>query len=135
MRVTIVDDNRQFRESLEIYLSMRLGYQVIGNYENAKTFLKSTEVYKSDIVLMDIEMPDINGIEATKQAIWMNKDLHVIAVTNYQDRAYLTTLITAGFKGCVFKNNVFEELNSAINKVNNGEQFFPKNIRLLDTNN
>ena len=75
-------------------------------------------------------MPEMNGIEATKRALWKDKDIKVIAVTNYQDKAYLKTLISAGFRGCVFKNNVFEELESALKKVYEMKFYFPKDIQL-----
>lgn len=130
MRIIVVDDNMQFRESIEMYLNMRLGHDVIANFECAQSFLDSTEIFKADIILMDIEMPGLNGIEATKLALWKDKDLKVIAVTNYQDKAYLKNLISAGFKGCVFKNNVFDELNNAMDVVSNNKYYFPSNIQL-----
>lgn len=130
MKLIIVDDNIQFRESMEIYLNMRLGHKVISSYDSPLSFLDSNELYKADIILMDIEMPGMNGIEATKRALWKDKDIKIIAVTNYQDKAYLKTLISAGFKGCVFKNSVFEELNIALNKVYKQKFYFPKDIQL-----
>lgn len=130
MRIIIVDDNIQFRESIEIYLNMRLGHDVIANFDCAQSFLDSTKLFDVDIILMDIEMPGINGIEATKQALWKDKNLKIIAVTNYQDKAYLKNLISAGFKGCVFKNHVFDELANALAVVSNNKYYFPSNIQL-----
>jgi len=130
MKIIIVDDNIQFRESMEMYLNMRLNHNVIASYDNPISFLESIEMYQADIILMDIEMPEMNGIEATKQALWKDKDIKIIAVTNYQDMAYLRTLISAGFKGCVFKNSVFEELENALEKVSKQNFYFPKDIQL-----
>ena len=127
MRVLIVDDNPQFRESLEIYVTMRLGYEIIGSFKNAFEFLESKELHSANIILMDIELPEMDGIEATKKALWKRHDLNVIAVTNYQDKAYLDALINAGFKACVFKNNVFDELDIAIKKVLKKRLYFPSN--------
>lgn len=130
MKLIIVDDNIQFRESLEVYLSMRLNHKVIASFDNAKSFIDSQIIHKADIILMDIEMPELNGIDATKKALWHNKDLKIIAVTNYQDKAYLTHLISAGFKGCVFKNNVYEELENALNEVLHNKLHFSSKIPL-----
>lgn len=128
MDLIIVDDNKQFRESIEIYIQMRLNHNIVACYENGIDFLDSITTLKADIILMDIEMPEMNGIDATKQALWSNRDLKVIAVTNYQDQAYLLNLISAGFKGCVFKNAVFEELEKALKTVQKNNYYFPKNI-------
>jgi DNA-binding NarL/FixJ family response regulator len=83
---------------------------------------------------MDIEMPQLNGIEATKQMLWQNNNVYFIAITMYEEKAYLTELIRSGFKACVFKNNVYEELDKAIYKVCNGEFYYPDEIKLQDEN-
>lgn len=128
MKIIIVDDNPQFRESLEIFIRLKLGYDVLATYNSAEDFLAADMAIKSDVILMDIELPGQNGIKATATLLQKHEKLKVIAVTNYHEKAYLSALIAAGFKACVLKNNIFEELNKAIKRVINGELFFPTHI-------
>ncbi len=129
MNLIIVDDNKAFREGLAIFVEQELGHKVIATFEDGKLFLENVKKYTSDIIIMDIEMPKLNGIEATKLILWEKDYLKVIAVTNYQSKAYLRELLLAGFKACVYKNNVFKELGKAINKVNNGDLYFSSELK------
>lgn len=130
LKIIVIDDNKIFRESISHYITKRLGYEVIASFEDSLEFLESPIYYKADIVLMDIEMPKMDGITLTKKLILKDASLKIIAITSYQDKAYLTKLIYAGFKGCVFKNNIYEELNKAIKKVLNKRLYFPNDIKM-----
>ena len=130
MNFIIVDDNKAFREGLKGFIEAGLGFNVLATFDDGQQFLNDTDYHKADIILMDIEMPNLNGIEATKLALWEWNHLKVIAITNYQSKAYLTELVSTGFKACVFKNSVFDELNKAIKKVNDGELYYPADINL-----
>lgn len=79
---------------------------------------------------MDIMMPELNGIEATKNLLLQNPKTKVIAVTMHAEKAYLAELIKAGFKGCIFKNKLFEEIKTAITKVKNNKLYFPVDIKI-----
>ena len=133
MKFIVVDDNKTFREGIKYYLECILSYEVIGVACDGEEFLKMENIHEADIILMDIEMPKLNGIEAAKKALWDNTTIKFIAITNYIDRAYLLDLISVGFKACVFKSNIYEELEEAILKVLNKKFYFPKGIKL--TNN
>ncbi len=128
MKLILVDDNTTFLESLKHFVEGALNHEVIASYTTAKSLLQEKVYAKADLILMDIEMPELNGIEATRKLIWKLSDLKIIAITNYQDKAYLTELIGAGFKGCIFKDQVFDQLQKAINEVNSSKIYFPKNI-------
>lgn len=130
IKIIIVDDNETFREGIGFYIEKILSYEVLTVHSNGKDFIDANQYRNADIVLMDIEMPKLNGIEATKQAIWNYNKLLVIAITNYQDKAYLSEFIGAGFKGCVFKENIYEELGNAIDSVMDGKLYYPENINL-----
>jgi DNA-binding NarL/FixJ family response regulator len=127
----IVDDNDIFRSGIKFYLEKMLSHNVIQEFGNGEDFLKSTNYNKADIILMDIEMPKINGIQAAKNILWEFPELKIIAITNYQEKAYLNTLIKAGFKGCVFKNNIYDDLEIAIKSVMRNQMFFPENIKII----
>jgi DNA-binding NarL/FixJ family response regulator len=132
MKFIVVDDNKTFREGIKYYLENILFHEVIGVATDGEEFLKMKNSHESDIILMDIEMPNLNGIDTIKKALWNNSYLKFIAITNYTHKAYLLDLITAGFKACIFKQNVYDELENTINAVIKNQMYFPRNINLTN---
>ncbi len=130
LKIIVVDDNKTFRKGIKFYIENMLKHEVINEFDNGESFVNSDSFIIADIILMDIEMPKLDGIEAVKKALWRFSELKIIAITNYKDKAYLTELIGAGFKGCVFKDNIYEELKKAIDSVMNGHIFYPEDIQL-----
>ena len=130
LKILIVDDNAAFRDGIKFFVENTLSYKVIGVEENGKEFLQSKKYRHADIILMDIEMPEYNGFEAAKLALWEHKELKIIAITGYEDKLYLTKLILAGFMGCVIKEKVYTELDNAIQIVIKGGLYFPENLKL-----
>ncbi len=130
LNIILVDDNNTFRKGISFFLVNMLKHQVIAECDTGECFLELTNTSKADLILMDVEMPNLNGIETLKRHLWSNRDTKAIAVTNYEEKLYLTELIGAGFKGCVLKKNIYEELATAINEVINEKIYFPGNIKL-----
>lgn len=130
MRIMIVDDSTAFRDALKHLLSTKPKYEVVAEAENGEQALKISAKQHLDLVLMDIEMPIMNGIEATKLMLYQNSSLKVIAITSYQDKMYLKDIISAGFKAFVNKNNVFEELEEAISDATRGKLHMPIDLKL-----
>lgn len=130
LRIIIVDDNEIFRKGIEFYITSILKHYVIGFAENGDQFLNLPNVAEADVVLMDIEMPNLNGIEALKKYLWWNSEMKAIAVTSYEESVYLAELIGAGFRGCVLKKNIYNELSIALENVIQGKIFFPENIKI-----
>jgi NarL family two-component system response regulator YdfI len=128
MKVIIVDDNITFQESLKYFLENTFSYEVIGTANDGEEYLKFKNFKKADMIFMDINMPNLNGIETVKKALWEYQFLKFIAITNYTHRAYLQELIGAGFKACVFKNSIYDELEKAINAVSKNQLYFPNDI-------
>lgn len=129
MNIFLVDDNKQFRDAMKVYLSQALRHNIVGEAENGLEFLQHYE-FNNDIVLMDLNMPELDGYAALKQAFIRDSRIKAIAVTMFKDNAYLKKLIEMGFKGCVFKSEVFKKLPSALNEVTMGNMFFPDEISL-----
>jgi DNA-binding NarL/FixJ family response regulator len=129
-KILIVDDSNLFREALKLFLKNELNCEVIGEAKNGNEFLSimKTIGHFVDIVLMDIQMPELDGITATKKWCLYHPQTKVIAITMYTDKAYLQQLIESGFKGCVYKTSVFEEIITAIKKVLSGDMYFNINI-------
>lgn len=132
MNFIIVDDNNTFRESLKFHIETSLKHKVIGTFSDGLEFLENSNNHIADLILMDIEMANINGIEAVKKALWENPFLKFIAITSYTERAYLLDLLDAGFKGCVFKTKIFDELEKAISEVMDGNYYFPDDIKIFE---
>lgn len=130
MKVMIVDDNQRFLDSMIFLLSSKKEFQRIMTANNGREALEYYNQDRPDLVLMDIEMPGINGLETVKKMMWIHPSVKFIAITMYHDRAYLTELISAGFNGCVYKSEVSSKLETAIRKVMEGRYFFPEDIQL-----
>ncbi len=130
MKIVIIDDSYTFREGLRFFLENQLHHEVIGEASNGKEFLELEAVPSSDIVLIDIEMPELNGIEAIQKYLSNYPFLRAIAITMYTDQVYLKQLIEVGFKGCVFKKSLFEHLEEAIELVSHGKFYFPEDIAI-----
>lgn len=128
MKIIVIDDNNEFREHVSFFLKQKLQHQVIGSFSSGVEFVKKYSNYNPDIVLMDISMPDLDGYEITKMLNWQDENLNIIAVTMFTDLAYLHKLIEVGFKGCVFKSEIFNKLADAINMVNQGQYYWPESI-------
>ncbi len=129
MKLFLVDDNTIFRKNLKLYLEEHLNFEVVGEADDGENFMKKVN-NDADIILMDINMPHMNGLDATKLSTWKKRGLLIIAVSQYKDSVDLQQLIGAGFKGFVSKTNLFHELKKAINTVHNGGYFFPEEIKL-----
>jgi DNA-binding NarL/FixJ family response regulator len=129
-KIIIVDDCHHFRTGLRFFLEIECNCEVIAEAENGAEFLKLKNIYNADVVLMDLMMPEKGGYETTFEAIHLYRNIKIIAVTQEQDFAYLLLLMQSGFKACVFKPNVFEEIVFAIDKVMAGEYYVPEGIRI-----
>ena len=128
LRIHIVDDHTLFREGLKFLLSNCDFVSSIDESNNGKTFISNLSNNKPDIILMDIEMPEIDGISATKQALAIFPDLKIIALSMYGYEHYYTQMIDAGARGFLMKNSQFEDVQKAILEVADGNNFFSPEI-------
>ena len=135
LKIFVVEDNESFLEGIILYLEQVLYHKVIGCASDGEKFLEQRKKYvEADIILMDINMPNLNGILTTKKLLWANHSKKVIALTAMQTTVGLQQLICAGFKACVFKNRVFDDLPDAVAAVTKGNICYPKNIRIETSN-
>jgi len=128
INILIVDDHKIFRDGLKILLSH---FSFIGDmYEasNGREFLNMLESVKPDIVLMDINMPVMGGIEATRKALSEYNELRIIVLTTFHDEDYVDQMLMAGVEGYMLKRSTPEEFESAILKVHSGGNFFSDEI-------
>jgi DNA-binding NarL/FixJ family response regulator len=128
LKIFLVDDHNLFREGLKFLLSNNQFYSDIYEAENGKILLKQLRIVKPDIILMDIEMPEMNGIDATKETLKLFPEMKIIALSMYSDENYYSDMIDAGAKGFLLKNSKFEDVQKAITDVHNGKNYFSPEI-------
>ena len=124
LNIIIVDDHEFFRNGLKMVIN-RLKYaRVIGEAANGKEFLELLRQKEPDIVLIDIQMPQMNGIEATRKALEEYPDLKIVALTMFDDEEYVQSMIDAGAKGFLLKNITREVLDQALQAVQSGKNYY-----------
>lgn len=128
IRVAIVDDNIAFLEGIEALLEIDDNLEVIGRFTSGKALLKFDLLNNVDLLLLDVEMPEMNGIQTAKLINFEYPRIKIIAITMYQDAVYLTQLIEAGFSGFVNKTDVSDELFDSIDSIMKGNLSFPETI-------
>ncbi|RUA30651.1 MAG: DNA-binding response regulator [Bacteroidetes bacterium] len=128
LNIAIVDDHEIFRNGLKMVLSKLKIINNIYEAEDGIDFISKLKTNKIDIVLMDIEMPRMNGIEATKEALKIQPSLQVIALSMFQDDEYIQSMIDAGVKGFLIKNINKEILCKAISSVSEGKVYYSEEL-------
>ncbi len=132
LRILIADDHRIMREGLRSLLEKQPDTEVIAEAENGRTTLQMSRRFKPDVVLMDIIMPDLNGIEATRQILAELPDIKVIALSMHSDKKFVVEMLSAGASGYLLKDTAFEELDKALHTVvNNRTYLSPKIVGLM----
>lgn len=128
LKIYLVDDHKLFREGLKLLLSTQEFVHHIYEASNGREFLENLTFVDCDVVLMDIEMPEVNGIDATREALKIKPDLKIIVLSMYGDEQYYYQMIDAGAKGFMLKNTGIENVITAIRKVAAGENFFSEEL-------
>ena len=128
MDILLVDDHTLFRNGLKMLLDTLAGYEVTGEASNGREFLELITKYDYDIVFLDIEMPETNGIEAARRAIELKPDLKIITLSMYGDEEYYDQMVDAGAKGFLLKNTNLQEVKAAIDTVMIGGNYFSQEL-------
>lgn len=103
--------------------------KIVGTYENAKKTIKNLGANLPDVLLLDINLPDINGIDLSKLLLKKYPDLKIIALTNFEDISFVKRMLKNGVHGYLLKNTDRQELLEAIKAVLSGEQYLHKDIK------
>lgn len=118
--VSIVEDSDKFRETLARVLNRADGFRCISQYPNAEEALKALPQDKPDVVLMDINLPGINGVECVRQLKQLAPAIQVMMLTVYEDTDNIFNALTAGATGYMLKRTPRDELLEAIREVHRG---------------
>jgi len=119
IKILLADDHKIVREGLGELL-VKKGFQVVGEAETGHQAVILTRKLEPDLVLMDITMPDLNGIEATRQILERNPRMKILALSMYSDKRFVTKMLAAGARGFLRKNCSSDELSLAIRSVTQG---------------
>lgn len=128
IKILIADDHQLVREGLATLLSDDPNIEVIGQAKDGKEAVESAKKLKPDILIMDIGMPLVNGIEATGILKKEIPDLKIIGLTMHADKTYVKGMLEAGADGYLFKNCAYDELMLAINTVSVGNKYLSNEI-------
>jgi len=128
IKIAIIDDHDLFREGIKLVLSQIEGFEVVFDASNGNIFIEFLHHSFPDVVLMDINMPVIDGIETTRKALELHPEMNVIALTMFSDTTHYTQMINAGIKGFILKKSNKFELQQAINTVYSGGNYFSQEI-------
>lgn len=134
-KLFLVDDHLIFREGLRNLIEVEGIGEVVGEASNGKEFLDSLKTVSPDLVLMDISMPVMDGIEATHKALDVNPELKVMALSMNGDEEYYYKMIEAGAKGFLLKDSGIREIEKGIHSVLEGDSYFSNELlRRIITN-
>jgi two-component system response regulator NreC len=128
IRVLIADDHGIVRKGLRLQLEQNNSFEVVGEAADGRDALRMAEELVPDIVIMDIAMPNLNGIQATAQMVRKNPQIGVIILSMFSDETYLTRALSAGAKGYLLKESADADLDNALLAVAQGKPFFSADI-------
>jgi len=126
--IILVDDHQLFRQGLKLLLQNLDYIEEIKEASNGIEFLKMLDSYIPDIVFMDIDMPEKDGVQTTRDAMLIYPELNIIALSMYGDENYYTQMINAGAKGFILKNSGFQDVENAILNIISGNSYISQEI-------
>jgi DNA-binding NarL/FixJ family response regulator len=128
LRILVADDHKIVRDGLRLLIDGQPGMHVVGEAANGKEALSQARLLKPDVVVMDLSMPELNGLQATQRLKSEHPAVKVIALTAHEDEGYLSLLCKAGAAGYVLKRSAGDQLIQAIGTVANGGVHFEPSL-------
>ena len=129
-RVIIADDHSLFRQGLKLILMELDDVEVIADVPNGKELVEIAGILEPDLVIMDINMPLLNGIEASKILARDHPEIKILVVSMYGEEQYYNSVIENGVKGFILKDADNSELKTAIRDILNGKTYFSQELLL-----
>lgn len=128
IKIILVDDHIIFREGIRSMITGEGIAQVVAEAGNGKQFLELLPQHQPDVVLMDISMPVMDGIEAARKALELYPELNIITLSSFGEEKYYATMVDVGVKGFLIKSTTIAELEQAIVEVTNGGSWFSNEL-------
>jgi RNA polymerase sigma factor (sigma-70 family) len=134
IRILIADDHQLFRDGLRALLTSTPDIEVIGEATAGDEVVSMAAALQPDVILMDIQMPGLNGIEATRRILHTSPHIGVLVITMFEDDATIFAAMRAGARGYVLKEASYSDLLRAVHVVGSGEAIFSTGVavRLMD---
>jgi DNA-binding NarL/FixJ family response regulator len=123
LRVLIAEDHEMIREGLKLLVNSQPDMEIIGEASNGRAAVQLAQELQPDVVVMDVTMPELNGLQATKKLKQQCPQIKVLPLTRHTDDGYLQQLLKAGASGYVLKQSSSKELLRAIRVVNAGQTY------------
>jgi len=130
-QILLVDDHQIVIDGIRALLSPEKGIEIKGEAHHGQEAIDLLEVLKVDIVLMDLDMPVMGGLEATKRIRQSHPEIKIIVLTMHDEKAMIQAMIDAGADGYLLKNSPKEELMKAIHAVGEGDSYFPTEVKSI----
>ncbi|HUA60207.1 MAG TPA: response regulator transcription factor [Verrucomicrobiae bacterium] len=131
LRVLLADDHNLIRAGLRLVISQEPDFQVVGEAGNGRQAVEMARELKPDVVVMDIGMPDLNGIEACRQILTDLPETHVVMLSMHSDEGYVLRALKAGARAYLLKDSAEADLARAIRAAANGKSFFSPAVAKL----
>jgi two-component system response regulator NreC len=127
-KVLLVDDHTIVRQGIKALLDTQEGIEVVGEAEDGREAIEKAKQMAPNVIVIDITMPNLNGIEATRQIKKINPEMKVLVLSVHDNEEYIHRILQAGASGYLLKESAVSELVSAINAVEKGEIFLSPSI-------
>lgn len=124
IRVLVADDHAVLREAVRAVLETRSEIEIVGEAEDGRQAVRMVDELLPDVVIMDISMPNLNGLDATRQIKRFHPDVQVLFLTMHEESNYVRQLVKVGATGCVVKRSAAKELIQGVHAAAQGEAFF-----------
>lgn len=128
IKILLADDHQLFRNGLKILLDAFDNFEISGEAGNGEEVLQIISGSDCHIILMDIDMPVLDGIEATRRVTEINPDIKIIALSMYGEEEYYHRMVEAGARGFLLKDSDINEVKDAIITVHNGGNYFSQEL-------
>jgi len=123
IRILLVDDHAVVRQGFKMILAAQTDMEIVGEAGNGREAVELAESLKPDIVVMDVAMPELNGIEATRRLSTSSPHTRVVALSMHKDNVYIREILRAGARGYLLKDSVAADVVNAIRAVARGESY------------
>jgi DNA-binding NarL/FixJ family response regulator len=135
LKILLADDHQLVRNGIKIFLESEEDFEVVGEAKNGIEAIEKNNELKPDLVLLDISMPEKNGLEAAPEILTASNSPKIVMLSMYLDEKYINSCMEAGVHGYIHKGADKEELVSGIKKVMEGVSFYSKDVRDVMVNN